>query len=298
MIDQKARKVKTARLSIFSNVFLIVIKLVAGILSGSVSIISEAIHSGMDLVAAIIAFFSVRVSSNPPDSRHPYGHGKFENVSGVVEAMLILVAAGAIIYESIKKIRHPEPVDTLGIGIAVMAASGIVNFFVSRQLYKVGRETESVALEADALHLKTDVYTSLGVAGGLALIWITGLQWLDPIVAIAVALLITWESYSLLKKAFLPLLDTTLPPEEMKIISESIEKVIDPKMSYHQLRARRSGQYKYVDLHLDVPANFSVAASHKICDQIETEIGRHFSGVEVNIHIEPITEIPEIKAEK
>ena len=163
-------KVKIARLSIVSNTLLIMMKLAAGIISGSVSIISEAIHSSMDLVAAVIAYFSVRVSDNPPDSRHPYGHGKVENISGVIEAILIFIAAIWIILEAVRKLFGEKiELDSIAIGSVVMIVSAIVNTIVSRKLYKVARETNSVALEADALHLKTDVYTSAGVALGLGL---------------------------------------------------------------------------------------------------------------------------------
>jgi cation diffusion facilitator family transporter len=287
MVNQTAKKVRTARLSIFSNIFLILIKLVAGFLSGSVSIISEAIHSSMDLMAAIIAFFSVRMSSNPPDKKHPYGHGKIENVSGVVEAVLILVAAVWIIYEAVHKLIKPEPVGALGIGILVMGISAIVNFFISRRLYNVAKETDSVALEADALHLKTDVYTSIGVALGLGLLWITDLQWLDPVVAIFVALLITYESFVLLKKAYNPLLDISLPEKELNIIKVCLDKHLLPGMSYHQLRGRRAGHFKIIDLHVEVPAQTSVEISHQLCDTIEKEILAALSYAEVNIHIEP-----------
>jgi cation diffusion facilitator family transporter len=178
-------KIRTARLSIFSNCTLIVMKLLAGIFSGSVSIISEAIHSGMDLLASVIAFLSVKMSDTPPDKEHPYGHGKVENISGVIEAVLIFIAAGWIIYEAIHKIILPAPIENIEIGAAVMAVSGFINFLVSRRLYKVAKKTDSIALEADALHLKTDVYTSVGVAAGLLLIWITGWKFLDPIVIAA-----------------------------------------------------------------------------------------------------------------
>ena len=165
------QKVKTARLSIASNTFLIILKLTVGIISGSVSIISEAIHSSMDLLAAVIAFFAVRVSDNPPDSKHPYGHGKVENISGVTEALLIFIAAALIITEAIKKLSgEPFELEFIWIGALVMLISAIVNSLVSHRLYKVAHETKSLALEADALHLKTDVYTSLGVAAGLGLI--------------------------------------------------------------------------------------------------------------------------------
>jgi cation diffusion facilitator family transporter len=208
-------KVKTARLSIMSNTLLIIMKVIVGILSGSVSIISEAIHSSMDLVAALIAFFSVKVSDNPPDSKHPYGHGKIENISGVIEAVLIFAAAAMIIVEAVKKLLGAEIVlDKLWIGSLVMAVSAVINILVSRRLYKVAHETHSVALEADALHLKTDVYTSAGVAVGLALILITDIRWLDPVVAILVAFFIIRESYELMKRAFWPLLDSAWGVDE------------------------------------------------------------------------------------
>ncbi len=282
------KKIKTARLSIFSNTFLIIIKLAAGLIGGSVSIISEAIHSSMDLMAAIIAFFSVKISGLPPDKEHPYGHGKFENVSGIIEALLIFVAAGWIIYEAITKIIAPKPIDSLGIGSLVMFVSATINFFISRRLYKVAKQTDSIALEADALHLKTDVYTSLGVSIGLALIWITNLTFLDPIIAILVALLILKESFALLKKAYSPLLDTQLPEDEIAIIENTIHHHLSPEMSYHMLRTRKSGHTRYVDLHLEVPGNLSVIDSHNICDSIEEDIKNKLNHIEVYIHIEPL----------
>jgi cation diffusion facilitator family transporter len=278
-------KVKTARLSIISNICLIIMKLIAGLISGSVSILSEAIHSGMDLIAAIIAFFSVKFSDTPPDKEHPYGHGKFENVSGVVEAILIFVAAGWIIFEAIHKIIKPVHVDNIEIGSIVMAISAIVNFVVSRKLYKVARKTESIALEADALHLKTDVITSLGVAGGLLLIWITHWIFLDPIVAIIVALMIIRESYHLLKNAFSPLLDSSLSEEENKIIRDQISK---KNFSFHNLRTRKSGHYRFADVHIEMPENMSLKDVHHICDDIESAIESKISHININIHVEPV----------
>jgi len=279
-------KVSVARLSILSNSLLIIMKLAAGILSGSVSIISEAIHSSMDLVAAVIAFFSVKVSDNPPDSRHPYGHGKVENISGVIEALLIFIAAIWIIIEAAKKLLGEAiEIDSIAIGSAVMLISAIVNTIVSRRLYKVARQTNSVALEADALHLKTDVYTSLGVAAGLGLIMITGIQWLDPVVAILVAFFIIWESYQLLRKAFVPLLDTSWGDEE---IVELKEKLSDLKVCYHDLRTRVAGNYRFLDIHIEIPKEESVGNAHQYCDRIEEELSSHYENLTVNIHVEPL----------
>jgi cation diffusion facilitator family transporter len=278
-------KVSIARLSIFSNTFLIIMKLGVGLVSGSVSIISEAIHSSMDLVAAMIAYFSVRVSDNPPDSRHPYGHGKIENMSGVIEAVLIFIAAGWIIIEAVKKLMGESiELEAIGIGSVVMVISALINIYVSRKLYKVAKETRSVALEADALHLKTDVYTSLGVAVGLGLILITDIYWLDPIVAIMVAFLIIRESYSLLKKAFNPLLDEAWQAHEVESLEKNLNEM---KVNYHQLRTRIAGNYRFLDLHIELPKDLSVESAHQYCDKIEDALTSKFENLNVTIHVEP-----------
>ena len=289
------RKVSVARLSVLSNSLLIVMKVIVGILSGSISILSEAIHSFMDLLAAIIAFFSVRISDTPADERHPYGHGKFENISGVIEAILIFVASGWIIFEAVKKIIHLHPVEKIGLGIIVMAISAIVNFFISRKLYKVAKSTDSIALEADALHLKVDVYTSLGVAVGLLLMMVLDylstsvlVHYLDPVIAIMVALLILRESFILFKKAYAPLLDEALSEEEVERIKILIGRYCSETVNYHGLRTRKAGNYRYLDFHLNVPAGMSVKEAHDLCDAIEEEIKRTLDHAEVTIHVEGI----------
>jgi len=278
-------KVSIARLSILSNTLLIIMKLVVGLISGSVSILSEAIHSSMDLIAAIIAFLAVKVSDNPPDSRHPYGHGKVENISGVIEALLIFIAAIWIIIEALKKLLGEKiELDSIAIGSIVMFISAIVNMIVSRRLYKVARETKSVALEADALHLKTDVYTSFGVAAGLGLIMLTGINWLDPAIAILVAFFIIREAYHLLKRAFTPLLDTAWDVKEM----EELEKILKGlEVNYHDLRTRVAGNYRFIDLHLEIPEDISVGEAHQYCDKIENELTRVYENLTVTIHVEP-----------
>ncbi len=278
-------KVKTARLSIISNFLLIAMKLAAGIISGSVSIISEAVHSSMDLVAAVIAFFSVRMSDNPPDSRHPYGHGKIENISGVIEALLIFIAALWIIIEAVKKLMGEQTeLDSLLLGSIVMFVSAVINSFVSARLYKVARQTNSVALEADALHLKTDVYTSLGVAAGLGLIILTGIEWLDPVIAIVIALFIVLEGYKLLKKAFTPLIDTAWAEKEIKELENILKRL---GVNFHDLRTRVAGNYRFVDIHIEIPENESVGDAHKYCDMIENELTTVWENLTVTIHVEP-----------
>ena len=278
-------KVRIARLSIISNSLLIVMKLAVGIISGSVSIISEAIHSSMDLVAAIIAFFSVKVSDNPPDSRHPYGHGKVENISGVIEALLIFAAAIWIIFEAVRKLLGEEIVlEKIWIGSIVMVISAIVNIIVSRKLYKVAKETKSVALEADALHLKTDVYTSAGVAVGLILILLTDIKWLDPVVAILVAFFILRESYVLLKRAFSPLLDTAWSDDEIDGLEKKLNEM---EVNYHDLRTRVAGNYRFIDIHIEIPEDESVGHDHEYCDRIENELTSSYENLSVTIHVEP-----------
>jgi cation diffusion facilitator family transporter len=277
-------KTKTARLSVMSNTLLIVMKLAVGLLTNSVSILSEAIHSALDLVAALIAFFAVRISGNPADERHPYGHGKTENVSGVIEAGLIFIASAWIIFEAISKLIHPEEPSVLGLGVLVMAMSAVVNTFVSRRLYKVARITDSVALEADALHLKTDVITSAGVAIGLTLMWITGWHILDPIIALGVAMLIIYESGMLLKKAFSPLLDTAISPDELKKVEAILKKM---NATYHSLRTRTAGHQRFVEFHLEVPANETIEVIHRQCDHIEERLENEFRDISVVIHPEP-----------
>ncbi len=286
------RAARMARLSIVSNTLLIAMKLVVGIMSGAVSIISEAIHSLMDLAAALMAFFSIRFASRPADRGHPYGHEKVENVSGVIEAILIFVAAGLIIVEAIRKIIHFEPLQHVELGIAVMFVSGIVNIVVSRILYRVAHQEQSVALEADALHLKTDVYSSLGVGAGLLILLllerVVKVPWavyLDPVVAMGIAVVILFESWKMLRKAFGPLLDTSIAPEELAAVKASVARF--PQAGLHSMRTRRAGGKKHIDFHLSVPAGMSVRESHELCDAIEDDLEKSLSNTSVLIHIEP-----------
>jgi len=282
------KKVRTARLSIFSNTFLIVIKVYTGILTGSVSILSEAIHSGIDLIASAIAFFAVKISSKAPDDRHPYGHGKFENISGVVEGLLIFVAAFWIIYEAIHKFLHPGEMKYFHLAAAIMFLSAIINFFISRKLYQVAKEFDSIALEADALHLKTDVYSSLGVGIGMVLIWITGWHVLDPIFAIIVALFIMKESFELVKNAFSPLLDAQISKSEYDKLHSEISKFTKEKdVVFNHLRSRRSGPIRIIDFSLLVDPNMTVISSHNICDDIEQNLKNIYNDSDITIHVEP-----------
>jgi cation diffusion facilitator family transporter len=202
-----------------------------------------------------------------------------------VESLLIFLAAGLIIVEAVKKLLGGKIVlDKIWIGSAVMFISAAVNTVVSRRLYRVARETNSVALEADALHLKTDVYTSLGVAVGLVLIIITGIEWLDPVVAIVVALFIIKESFSLLNRAFTPLLDAAWTEGEIGELEDILGQL---KVDYHELRTRVAGNYRFIDVHIVVPGEQSVDAAHRYCDDIESKLMAVYANLSVTIHVEP-----------
>jgi len=288
-----ARKTRVATLSVVSNSTLVVVKLVAGVVVGSVSVISEAIHSAVDLLAAGIALFAVRTSGKPPDETHPFGHGKIENISGTLEALLIFLAAGWIVYEAVDKLRHPRPLQTLGWGIAVMLFSSVVNLIVSQLLFKVGRETESVALQADAWHLRTDVFTSLAVMAGLGSIWAGRsiwpgiyLGWLDPASAIGVALLICKAAYDLTRQSARDLLDAKLPDDEEHWIRERAATLSDA-CEVRALRTRKAGAERFVELDLGVPPEMTVKASHDLTELLEEQIVEHFGPTKVTVHIEP-----------
>lgn len=282
------RKVRAATLSVISNTTLVGAKLTTGIFTGSVSLISEAAHSALDLFAAIIAFLSVRASGQPADREHPFGHGKIENLSGAVEAVLILAAAIFIIHESVDKLRNPEPLRHVLSGVYVMAFSVVVNVLVSRHLFRVAAEAESIALEADAHHLSTDVWTSLGVFAGLGLIGLTGWHVLDPLVAMAVALMIMRVAFSLTWKAAGPLLDVGLPEEELREL-DSIVMRTPRVVGYHKLRTRKAGPYRQIDFHLILPATMRLRDAHEIAEGIEDRMRERFPATHVVTHIEPNT---------
>jgi len=293
-MNNQRRKERVAGLSVASNTILMIMKFITGLLIGSVSIISEAIHSGVDLVAAIIALFSVRTSSLPADSHHPFGHGKIENISGTIEALLIFVAAIWIIVEAVKKLLHPAPIEAIGWGVGVMLTSSVVNIFVSKMLFKVGRETDSIALQADAWHLRVDVYTSAGVMGSLALLWMgqwifpgKDLFWIDPAAAIGVALLIIKTAYDLTSQSAKDLLDVHLPKAEVEWIHQCILDQTPLIRGFHDLKTRKAGHFRFVEFHLKVDSHMSVMDSHDITKVLKQKIQMQFPGTTVTVHIEP-----------
>jgi cation diffusion facilitator family transporter len=287
-------KEKTARLSVISNSGLVLMKFIVGFAIGSVSIISEAIHSSMDLIAAVIAFFSVRKSAEPPDAHHEFGHGKFEDISGLIEALLIFVAAILIIREALLKlIGEPSELlkpELLIFGIVVMGISALVNWFVSHRLMKVAKQSESIALESDAWHLRTDVYTSLGVFSGLILIRLTGITIFDPLFALGVAIVIMKAAYDLTRRSLSDLIDHSIPAGDEKRIKEIICDHASSYAGFHGLKTRRSGPEIFIEFHLVVPGNVTVIQSHDLSDHLESDLNVEFPRANITIHTEPCNE--------
>ncbi len=283
-----ARKRRAAALSIGSNFTLIALKLVAGVLTGSVAIVTEAVHSAIDLLASVIAYFSVRKAGEPADESHRYGHDKIENLAAAIEGMLILVGSGVIVLESVRRLIAGSDVERLGFGIAVVGFSAVANLFVSASIARTARETQSPALEGDAAHLRTDALTSLAVMAGLVLVQLTGATWLDPVAALLVAGAIVTAGVRIVLRSSRVLVDEALPAEERAAIEAEV-RAFAPRgvAGYHQLRTRRAGARRYVDLHLQFRAGMSLEQAHGIAHAIQDAIAARLDGADVLIHLEP-----------
>jgi cation diffusion facilitator family transporter len=280
-------KTRIAALSVSINVLLLASKLGIGLVIGSVSVISEGIHSGIDMIAALVAFISVRQSSKPPDTDHYYGHGKYENVSGAIQAILILAASILIIWESYLKIMNGVQIEDVNLGIGIMVVSCIANYFVSARMLKVAKKTDSIALEADAWHHRTDVLTSVGILLGLIIIRFTGITILDPVMAIIVALFILRTAIILVLKSTRDLIDVRLPPDEEDRIKSIVQKYAGSYLDFHEMRTRKAGSDRFIDFHLVVCQDTSIEIAHNLADQMEGEIIHEFPRASIIIHLEP-----------
>ena len=279
-----------AALSIVSNSVLIALKLAAGAITGSIAILTEAIHSLVDLVASVIAFVSVRKADVPADEEHPYGHEKVENLAANIEGILILVGAAVIFYEATHRLVAGSEVESLGIGIAVMGFSVLANLVVSGVLYRQARAHDSAALEGDAAHLRTDALTSAGVLVGLGLVEMTGVVAFDSITALVVAAAIVWAGIRIIRRSSGVLVDEVLPAEEMDRIEAAIAAARTPEVAgYHKLRARRAGSRRYVDFHVQYRSGTSLERAHELAHQMRASIEAEIRGAEVLIHAEPET---------
>jgi len=288
-----------AGLSIASNSLLIALKLAAGAITGSIAIITEAVHSLIDLVASVIAFISVRKADEPADEEHPYGHEKVESLAANIEGMLILVGAGVIIYEATHRLVAGSMVESLGVGIAVMAFSVVANLTVSAVLYRRAKALESPALEGDAAHLRTDAMTSAGVLVGLALVEVTGADAFDSITALVVAVAIVWSGIRIMRRSSGVLVDEVLPPAEMDRIEAAIAATRTAEVAgYHKLRARRAGSRRHIDFHVQYVSGTSLERAHDLAHAMRASIEAEIPQAEVLIHVEPETSFREPDGER
>ena len=256
--------------------------------TGSVSLLSDALESIINLAAAVVAWLSVRYAARPADASHTYGHEKIEFFSSGLEGGLILAAAVGIAWTAIDRLVYPRPLGTLGVGLALSCAAAAVNGAVALLLLRTGRAHRSIVLEADGQHLMTDVWTSAGIVAGLSVAGLTGQQWLDPALALLVAALILWTGLGLMRRSFDGLMDAALPAEDLAKLREAVRGCLEPGMDFHAVRTRQAGSRRFADFHLLVPGRMTVQAAHDLIDRIEAAVGQVLPGVEVTVHPEPV----------
>jgi len=276
-----------AKLSLAVIIGLIALKSVVAVITGSISVLAQAVDSFLDLFAVTTTFFAISIATKPADKKHPFGHGKIENIAAIVQAVLIFTTGSLIIYSAIRRIISGTTIELSEAGIGVMLISILASIFLSRHLMKVSRATDSLALEANARNIAVDVYSASGVLVGLVAIRLTGLNIIDPIIALAVALLILKTAYDVMRKSFGGLIDVKLPEAEEDSIKKCITIHNSEVVSYHKLRTRKVGNQRHVDLHLVIPKSTSVEEAHRLCDCLEQEIASSLEHTDVTIHVEP-----------
>jgi cation diffusion facilitator family transporter len=275
-------------LSVAAAVATIVLKTGAWRLTGSVGLLSDAMESGVNLVAALGAFWALSLAAKPADRSHPYGHFKAEYFSSGLESVLIVLAALAIMHAAIGRLQQPQPLEQLGIGLAISLLATAINGLVAWLLFKAARRFHSITLRADAHHLLTDVWTSMGVVVAIGLVKVTGLTILDPLIAIAVALNISVTGWKLLRETGSGLLDRSLPDDEQQQLEQLLVCRETDDVRFHALRTRVAGSRRFVSLHVLVPGHWSVQRGHDLCEQLEQEIATMLSRTDVLTHLEPI----------
>jgi len=279
-----------AKLSLVVVIGLIGLKVAVAVITGSISIIAQAMDSLLDLFAIAITFFAVGIAAKPADEKHPFGHGKAEDIAAVVQAMLIFTAGGLIIYSAVLRIITGTTIKLTEAGIVVMLVSIVASILLSRHLLKVSQATDSIALEASARNIAADVYSAAAVLTGLLVIRFTGLNIVDPIIALLVALFILKVAYDVLRRSFGGLIDVKLSETEENIIRSSIMECAGELVGFHELRTRKAGNQRYIDLHLVMPKNASVEEAHRLCDELERDIKTRLSHTTILIHVEPCSE--------
>ena len=277
-----------ALLSIAAALATIALKALAWWITGSVGLLSDALEGTINLVGAVVALVMLGIAARPPDDDHAFGYSKAEYFSSGIEGTLILLAALAIAWTAVERLIAPRPLENVGAGLVVSAAASFVNFVVALRLTAAGRRYRSIALEADARHLMTDVWTSAGVIVGVAAVWLTGWNRLDPLIALAVAVHIVWAGYHLMRRSFQGLLDRALPEGELRILNGILDRHRAQGMDFHAVRTRQAGARSFVTLHVLVPADWTVARGHELAHEVEDEIRKTLPGATVMTHVEPL----------
>ena len=278
-----------AKLALAVVLGLVVLKVVIATITGSISIFAQTADSFLDLLAVAITIFSIGIAAKPADEAHPFGHGKIENISAIVQAILIFTAGGLIIYSAVNCIVSGAVIELTEAGIGVMVVSIVVSILLSRHLLKVSRATDSLALEAIAHNIAADVYSAAGVLAGLVVIRFTELVILDPIIALAVSLIIIKSAYNIIRKSFGGLIDVKLPKKEEAAIKSCLKEHVGQLVGFHELRTRKAGSQRFIELHLVMPKNTSVEEAHRMCDHLEQDLENKLNNTNVTIHIEPCT---------
>jgi len=275
-------------LSIAAALATILLKGIAWWLTGSVGLLSDALESFVNLAGALMAFAMLTLAAAPADDKHAYGHGKAEYFSSAFEGFLILLAAASIGYAAIDRFLHPQELAELGVGLLVSVIASLINLFAAFELLKAGRTYRSITLEADARHLMTDVWTSVGVIAGVGLVWLSGWLWLDPLIALLVAANIVWTGWQLLHRSASGLMDEVLPPAQLAAIEQVLDTYRRQGLVFEELLTRQAGMQAFISLHVRVPGDWSVKQGHDWLERIEADIRAVVPGGQVTTHLEPI----------
>jgi len=289
-MENRSELTRFAWLSIAAAVVTIGLKVTAFFITGSVGLLSDAAESIVNLIGGVVALTMLTIAARPPDDEHAYGHGKAEYFSSGVEGTLIFVAALFIGYTAVMRLLNPQPIEKVGVGLVVAAIASGINFGVARILYRAGKEHDSITLEADAQHLMTDVWTSAGVIIGVAAVALTGWDWLDPLIALAVAMNILWTGYQLVRRSVLGLMDTALPPRELEQVNAILERYKTQGVEFHALRSRQAGARRFISMHVLVPGDWTVQHGHQLLEQIEGDIRKALPTITVFTHLESLSD--------
>lgn len=279
---------KYAWLSIITSIVVFTLKMGAWWLTDSVGLLSDALESIVNIVAAVVALIALKAAARPPDEGHNFGHGKAEYFSSLAEGVLILVAALIIIQSAIGRFMDPQPLENVGIGLAVSMVASALNGFAAYRLITLGKKHRSIVLEADGKHLLTDVWTSAGVIVGVGLVLLTGWLRLDPIIAILVAINIVVTGIQLIKASSVGLLDAALPSEDLATIDDVLRRHTSDEVHFHQIQTRRSGQYRFITMHVLVPGAWTVQQGHDLLEHVEAHLKEALSHATIYTHLEPL----------